>query len=160
MIKYSFIDIENEGQAACDSVHHALETATYIPEAKCNHQELVQAEGSNHSCFCNVVFAHGDLLVALPQVDLGEGVASVEPVREIQHVGEWVQVRLCDEVERPEVTARPPGTALLGHHVKRGGPGTGRAANDTFSLHLVKLQPGCLELVSLQPPKSGSYRRA
>ena len=79
---------EDERQATCDSVHHALEAATCVLEAKCHHQELTQAKGSNHCCFGNVVFAHGDLPVALPQLDLGEDAASVEPVCEVQS-GYW-----------------------------------------------------------------------
>ena len=43
--------------------------------------------------------------------------------------------------------------------MKRRSPGTGGAAHNAISLHLVELSPGCLEFGPLQPAKSGGYRR-
>ena len=56
---------------------------------------------------------------------------TVEVVGEVLHVGQQVSVRGGDLVEVAVVTAGPPSTPWLRHHVEGRGPGRGRVHHNT-----------------------------
>ena len=99
------------------SVHVPLEGWPRIPQTKRHPLILEQAEGGGDGCLLHVRRIHRDLVVPLPQVDLGEDGAARRLGGEIQHVGKWVYVWLCNQVQPPEIPAWPPATVRLPHHV-------------------------------------------
>ncbi len=98
-------------------VYMSLEGRPRIPQTKGHLLVLEQAEGGGDGGLLHVGWIHLDLVVPLPQVNLGEDGAARRLGGEVQHVGERVHIRLCDQVRPPEVPARPPASVRLPHHV-------------------------------------------
>jgi hypothetical protein len=72
-----------EGKAGQNPIHHALETATRVPEAKGHPLELKEAEGSDHRCLLPVLHPHRNLPISFAQVDLRKNCTAAQTVREI-----------------------------------------------------------------------------
>ena len=100
-------------------VHEALEGLHSIPEAKGHRQELKEAEGSDHRRLGDVLGGHWQLVVPLPQIQLGENLLAGQLGREVHHVGWRVHVPFGSQVQSPVIAAGPPGAIRLLHHVQR-----------------------------------------
>jgi hypothetical protein len=59
-----------------------------------------------------------DLVVSLPQVNLGEDGAPVRIGGEIQHIGRQVDIQLCYQIEPAEISAGTLAAICCSHHVK------------------------------------------
>jgi hypothetical protein len=99
------------------SIHVLLEGRPCIPQTKGHPLVLEQAEGGIDGSLLLVRRVHRDLVVSLPQVDLGEDGAARRLGGEVQHVGERVYIWLSNQVQPPEVPAQPPAPLRLPHHV-------------------------------------------
>jgi hypothetical protein len=99
------------------------------------------------------------LIITFSQINFAENFAPSDPCRKIQHVGQRISVRLCDQVEAAEIAARPPRPVLLHDHVERAGPRRGRALHDPLPLQLLELRFGRLQLFGVQSPKFAGYWR-
>ena len=82
---------ENEGQVDAQPVHHALEGVASVPEAKGHGKPLEQTKGGDDRGLGDVPLGHGDLVVPLDKVQLGEVAATVQPIGEVVDVGHGVQ---------------------------------------------------------------------
>jgi hypothetical protein len=91
-----------------EPVYLALEGVAGVVKTKRHPGVLEQTKWSIDGCFADVVWVHGDLVIPLPQINLAENFATSCNVCKIQHVGKWVGVGLCHQVEAAEVTTRPP----------------------------------------------------
>jgi hypothetical protein len=111
--------------------------------------KLKQSERRTDGGFPDVSWVHGYLIITFPQVNFAKDLAPSDPSRKIQHVGQRVGVRFCDQVEAAEVAARPPGAFLLHHHVERAGLRRGRALHDPLPLQLLELRFGRLKLLGI-----------
>ena len=67
-----------EGEIAEDGIYHLLKGSTSIAKAKTGVVEGVGAEGSGDGGLWDVVWMHGDLVVALQKVQFGEYLCPVE----------------------------------------------------------------------------------
>jgi hypothetical protein len=59
-------------------------------EPETHPQELVQAERRDDGRLGDIPGLHGDLMVALAQIQLGEDAASGHLCREVHHIRQWV----------------------------------------------------------------------
>ena len=101
-----FIDIgDTEGEIAEDGVYHPLKSGTSIVKAKVGVVEGVGAEGRSDGGLRDVVGMHGDLVVTLQEVQLGEYLCPVEVVGDVCDVGKVIVVRLRHHVEASIITA-------------------------------------------------------
>ena len=74
------IDIgDAEEKIAEDGVYHPLKDSTSVAKAKTGVVEGVGAEGRGDGSLRDVVWVHGDLVVALQEVQLGEDLGQSEP---------------------------------------------------------------------------------
>jgi hypothetical protein len=71
------------GKAHQNPVHHPLESAACIAKVKIHLQELEEAERSDDGRLLSVLQPHWDLSVTLPEVDLAEDSAAVNPLMTI-----------------------------------------------------------------------------
>ncbi len=94
-------------------VHVPLEGQPRIPQTKRHPLVLEQAEGGGYGGLLHVRRIHRDLVVPLPKVDLGEDGAARRLGGEVQHVGKRVHIWLCNQVQPPEIPARPPAPVRL-----------------------------------------------
>ena len=76
------------------SVHESLEGLCRVAEAERHPKELEQAEGSDDGGFGNMLGIHGNLEIALGQIQLTENSAAMEICRKILDIGEWVAIML------------------------------------------------------------------
>jgi hypothetical protein len=94
----------------------------------------------------DVSWVHRYLIITFSKINFAKDLAPGDPGRKIQHVGQRVRVRLCDQVEVSEVSAWPRRPVLLHHHVQRAGPWRGGTLHNPLSLQLLELRFGCLKL--------------
>ena len=94
-----------EGEIAEDGVYHPLKGSTSVTKAKTGVVECVDAEGSGDGGLWDVVWMHGDLVVALQEVQFGEYFCPMEVGGDICDIGKRVVVRLCHHVEALIITA-------------------------------------------------------
>ena len=78
---------EDKSKVTGDAVHDPLERHGGVPEAKWHPQELVEAKWSYDGRLRDVVLLHGNLVIPLPEVQFAEHPASLQPGREVQHIG-------------------------------------------------------------------------
>jgi hypothetical protein len=83
-------------------IHVPLEGWPRIPQTKRHPLKLKQDEGGGDGGLLHICWIHRDLVVPLPQVDLGEDGAARRLGGEVQHVGERVHIWLCNQVQPPK----------------------------------------------------------
>jgi hypothetical protein len=130
---------KNVGKVGKKAVHEALESLGGVAETKAHVNIFEEAKRSYYCCFRNVRRSNRDLMVAFDQVKCGENCAFVELICEIMKVGKGIRVGSCGGVEAAVITTGTPTAIFLRDHVKRGGPGTIGAANNTLFLKLKEL---------------------
>ena len=100
------IDVgDAEGEIAEDSVYHPLKGGTNIVKAKIGVVEGVGAKGRGNGGLWDVVRMHGDLVVALQEVQFEEYLRPMEVGGDICGVWKRVVVWLCHRVEASIITA-------------------------------------------------------
>ncbi len=112
---------EDEVQTTQNPVHVSLESVAGISESKSHPEELPQSKRRNDGRLGNVGGVHADLMVAFPQVHLGEDDTAFQPLCKVRHVGKRVRVLGGHQIEPPVVAARPP-AAIWFHHLYIGHP--------------------------------------
>jgi len=122
---------ENERKGVEKGVHEALKGLGSIAEAERHEKEFKKAERGNDGGFADVGRVHGDLVVALLEVDFGENGGAMELRGKVVEVGQGVFVWGGVVVEEAIIAAGSGGAVRLGNHVEGGGPGCGGTANDT-----------------------------
>jgi hypothetical protein len=133
---------KNVGKVGEKAVHEALESLSGVAETKGHVKIFEKAKRSDYCCFGNVRRSNRDLMVAFDQVQCGENCAFVELICEIVKVGKGVGVGSCGGVEAAVIATGTPTAIFLRDHVKRGGPGTIGAANNTLFFKLKELLLG------------------
>jgi hypothetical protein len=141
-------------------VHEPLESLCCVPKTKRHKKIFEKAKRSYYNSFLNIFLSHGDLVITLDEIDAREEPAAVELLGEVQDAGQGVAVVDSGEVEAAIISAGPPGTILLAHHVQWGGPRGVRSANDARRLQMAKLRLSCAKFVWVQPPCFGKDRSA
>ena len=68
---------KNKGQVDAQPVHHPLEGVASVPEAKGHGKPLKQTKGGDYGSLGDVPLGHGELVVPLHKVQLGEVPATV-----------------------------------------------------------------------------------
>ena len=82
------VDIgDAEGEIAKDGVYHPLKGGTSVVKAKIGVVEGVGAEGRGDGGLRDVVWMHGDLVVAVQEVQFGEYLCPVEVGGDVCDVG-------------------------------------------------------------------------
>ena len=94
-----------EGEINEDGVYHPLKGGTSVTKAKTGVVEGVGAEGRDDGGLRDVVCMHGNLVVALQDVQLGEYFCPMEVGSDVCDVGKRVVVRLFHHVEASIITA-------------------------------------------------------
>ena len=102
-----------------------------IAEAKRHKKDLKKAKRGDDGGFGDVGRVHGDLVVALSEVDFGKNGGAVELCGKVVEVGQGVFVRGGDVVQEAVVAAGAGAAIRLGNHVEWGGPGCGGTTNDS-----------------------------
>ncbi len=105
--------------------HEALERLTGVAQPKWHPQELQQPERCNHRRLMNVSLLDWYLVVALPEIQLAEDAAPVQPGGEILNVGQRIGIWVCGEVQSAVMAAGPPCPIRLHDHVERCRPVAG-----------------------------------
>ena len=94
------IDVgDTEGEIVEDGVYHPLKGGTKVAKAKTGVVESVGAEGHGDGGLWNVIWMHGDLIVALQEVQFGEHLHPVEVGGDVCDIGQRVVVWFCYHVE-------------------------------------------------------------
>ena len=99
---------EEEGQAAKDPVHEALEGHASILQPEGHAQKFEEAKWCDDSRLLHVRGVDRYLVVALLQVELAEDGGPCQAAGDVCHVGEGVAVILGDQVQTAEITTWPP----------------------------------------------------
>ncbi len=107
----------------------------------------------------NVSLLDWYLVVALPEIQLAEDAASLQPGGEILDVGQRVGVWHCGEVQSAVIAAGPPCPVRLHHHVKRCKPVAGGPPDDAVLLQLGELGLGGHQFGRIQAAEPPCGRR-
>ena len=100
------IDVgDAEGEIAEDGVYHPLKGGTSVAKAKTGVVESIGDEGRGDGGLSDVVWMHGDLVVALQEVQFGEYLLPVEVGGDVCDVGQRVVVWFCYHVEASIIAA-------------------------------------------------------
>ena len=110
---------EAELQLVLHPVDLALESVAGVPQAERNAGVLKHPKRSGDRRLANVVRMNLNLMVPFAEVYLGKNRTTGDDVGEIKHVRQQVQIRLCNQIEPPEIAAWSPAAVRLLHHVKR-----------------------------------------
>jgi hypothetical protein len=96
-----------------DFVHQGLERGQGIRQAKRHDQEFKQALMRAEHCFVNVVSVHEHLVVARPEIKLGEESRAMKLIQELLHNRSRKLILDRLTVECPVVDAESPGAVRL-----------------------------------------------
>ncbi len=110
--------VEGEVQPRQHLVHEALERLAGVAQSKWHPEKLPQTKRHNHRRLVYVSLLDWYLVVALPQIQLAEDAAAMQPGREILDVGKGVGVWRSGEVQPAVIAAGPPCPVRLHHYVK------------------------------------------
>ncbi len=91
-------------------------------------------------------------MVSPPQINIVEDLAPSCNIGKIQHVGQRIGIRLCDQVEAAKITTRPPTPVRL---LQQQCPGAVRTVNYAIFLQLLKLKICSPEILLIQMAKLG-----
>ena len=94
------IDVSDaEGEIAENGVYHPLKGGTSVTKAKTGVVEGVGAKGHGDGGLQDVVWIHGNLVVVLQEVQLGEYFRPMEIGGDVCDVGKRVVVWLCQHIK-------------------------------------------------------------
>ena len=147
------VQVGETRRAGHHPVHQALEGVSGIPHAERHPGKFEEAKGRDDGGLRDVGGVHRDLMVALPEVDLGEDASALQSGHEVHHVGQRVAVRDGDAVEAAIVAAGAPVAVRLAHHVEWRGPWAVGPAGDAVLLQGGELGLGGGELLGVQAAK-------
>ena len=147
------VQVGEPGRAGHHTVHEALESVPGVAHPECHPCEFEEAKRSDDGGLRDVGGEHGDLVIALPEVNLGEDGGSLQAGDEIHHIRQGIAVRDGDAVEAAIIAARAPAAIRLADHVERRCPRAIRAANDAVFLQGGELGLGGGELLRVQAPE-------
>ena len=109
---------KTERETVEDPVHEPLEGLGGVPQTEGHPEELEQTKGGDDGGLGDVIGGHGDLVVPLKEVNLGEDGAAMEVIGKILDVGEGVTVMEGGVVQTAIIAAGAPRTVGLGDHVE------------------------------------------
>jgi hypothetical protein len=113
---------KEEGKRAEEGIHEALESLGGIFETEWHEIELEEAKGGYYCRFWNVVFLHGNLIIALFQIQLRENSCTMKMSRKVFKIGQRVFIRHRNGIKTTIIPARPPCPIRLRDHVQWGSP--------------------------------------
>lgn len=127
------VDVDKgEREYLQDAVHQPLECLSCISQFERHPQELPDPKGIGDCHLLYVIRMHGNLAVALYEINIRKKRISWPARIEIQDVQYGIPVQDRGQVEVVVVTAGPPLTISLGCHVEQGDPLAGGWANDAM----------------------------
>ena len=136
-------------QAEEDFIQKPLERLSSIFESKQHSQKLKKTKRRKHRRFGHILRRHWDLMIAFPEINLGEKLSTGQPGHQVSNVGAGIAIRKSLKVKAVKITAWPPCPIFLPHHMERRSPRTFRPPHNALPLHLLKLLLGCLEFSSI-----------
>ncbi len=142
---------ETEGQLVLYPVHLPLEGVADVAETE-GHPNVLEQPKWCDGGLADVIGMHRDLMVSPPQTNLVEDLAPSCKIGKIQHVGQRIGIRLCDQVEVAKIATRPPTPVRL---LQQQCPGAVGTASYAILLQLLKLKLCSPEILLIQMAKPG-----
>jgi hypothetical protein len=134
-------------------VHQSLERLLTVAESEGHPGILEQSKRCYDGRLTNIGWMHRYLMVPLLKIRFAKNIASSQPSGEVLHPGQRILVRNSDEVESPEITARPARSIRFAHHVEGRGLTAAGPANYALLLQPRKLLLGCSIPLWAQSPE-------
>ena len=88
-------------EMAEDPVHESLERLCRVFQAEWHPEKFVESEGGDDGRLLDILLVHGDLVVPLDHVNLGEDGALCQALDERLNVGKWILIGLRRAADDP-----------------------------------------------------------